>query len=315
MSKIKYTEFTNTYSIVAFDPVKNQLGVAMQTHNFAACNRVIYAQPGVGAVASQAYTDPSYGFDGIKMMGEGKLPKEIMKNLLERDVELEYRQVAIIDIMGNVAAHTGNKCISEAGHRIGKYYSCQANMMLKDTVWDAMGNAFESCDGELVDCIMKAMEAAEAEGGDIRGAQSAAITVVTAELVDKPWLGYIYDFKVYDDPKPLKELLRLIELKKAENCIESYHDMLLEGHIDSKKVAASIEKFNIALNKIPNEDARLQHQFNYAKSLLKCGLKNESINLFKSVFSINPIWKEVAARIAKAESNEDLSEVVNNIQT
>jgi uncharacterized Ntn-hydrolase superfamily protein len=313
MSKIDYTEFTNTYSIVAFDPIKKQLGIAMQTHNFAACNSVIYAKPGVGVVASQSYTNPAYGFDGIEMMIEGKLPKQILKDLLEVDVDSEYRQVAIMDAKGNVTAHTGNNCVIEAGHRIGKYYSCQANMMLKDTVWDAMGSAFESCDGELVDRIMSAMEAAQSEGGDIRGTQSAAITIVTSELIDKPWLGYIYDFKVYDNLNPLKELRRLINLKKANNCIDSSHKMLKEGILDSIKTSSSIEIFNSALNSIPNEDSRVQYQFYYAITLLKCGLKNESISLLKRVFTASPIWKETAARIAKAESNECLSEIINSI--
>lgn len=313
MDKIDYTAFTNTYSIVAFDPIKNQLGIAMQTHNFAACNRVIYAEPGVGVVASQSLTNPAYGFDGIKMMREGKLPNQILKDLINRDVDSEYRQIGIIDAKGNVTAHTGSNCIKEAGHRIGKHYSCQANMMIKNTVWDAMGSAFENCDGELVDCIMNAMEAAESEGGDIRGAQSAAITIVTSNPIDKPWLGYIYDFKVYDNPKPLKELRRLINLKKATSCIDIAHNMLNEGSLDSIKISSSIERFNIAVNKIPNEDSRLQHQFYYAMTLLKCGLKNESISLFKSVFTTSPIWKVAAARIAKAESNECLSQIINSI--
>ena len=311
MSKMDYTEFTNTYSIVAFDPKKKQLGVAMQTHNFAACNRVIYAEPGVGVVASQSFTNPVYGIDGLKMMREGILPKQILKDLIEQDVDSEYRQVGIMDAKGNVTAHTGSNCIIEAGHKTGKHYSCQANMMLKDTVWDAMASAFESCDGELVDCIMDAMEAAEAEGGDIRGAQCAAITIVTSELVDKPWKGYIYDFKVYDNPKPLKELRRLINLKKVANCIDSAHIMLREASIDSIKVASSIERFTNAVNEIPNEDSRLQHEFYYAMSLLKCGLKEESISLLKRVFTTSPIWKETAARIAKAESNEALYEIIN----
>ena len=241
------------------------------------------------------------------------MPEQILKDLIEQDVDSEYRQIGIIDANGNVSAHTGSNCIREAGHRIGKHYSCQANMMLKDTVWDAMGSAFESCDGELVDCIMHAMEAAESEGGDIRGAQSAAITIVTSDPIDKPWLGYIYDFKVYDNPKPLKELRRLINLKKANNCIDSSHIILHESSLDSTKISSSIKQFTLAVNKIPNEDSRVQHQFYYAMSLLKCGLKDESNSLLKSVFTAEPIWKEVASRIAKAESNECLSEIIDNL--
>lgn len=236
MENINYSKVTNTYSIVAYDPIKKQLGVGMQTHSFAACNRVIWAEPGIGVVATQAFTNPLYAFEGIKMMKQGKLPKEILKNITKQDSGSEYRQVSILDAMGNIATHTGGKCTDEAGHKIGKRYSSQANMMLKDTVWDAMGNAFEKCDGELVDCIMDAIEAGESQGGDIHGAQSAAITIVSSELIDKPWLGYAYDFKVYDNPKPLNELRRLINLKKANDSIERAHIMLNEELLDSKKV-------------------------------------------------------------------------------
>jgi uncharacterized Ntn-hydrolase superfamily protein len=186
-------------------------------------------------------------------------------------------------------------------------------MLLKDKVWDAMGSAFENCDGELIDCIMNSMEAAESEGGDIRGAQSAAITMVTSEPIDKPWLGYIYDFKVYDNPKPLKELRRLINIKKANNCIDSSHIILHERSLDSTKISSSIEQFTFAVNKIPNEDSRIQYQFYYAMSLLKCGLKDESISLLKIVFTVNLLWKDVAARIAKAESNECLAQIIINL--
>ena len=313
MSKFNNKDFTNTYSIVAFDPVKKLLGVAMQTHNFAACNRVIYAEPGVGVVASQSFTNPIYGFEGIKMMREGKFPEEILRALIQQDGDSEYRQVAIMDAKGNAAAHTGGNCIKEAGHRIGKHYSCQANMMLKDTVWDAMGSAFESCEGELVDCIMDAMEAAEAEGGDIRGAQCAGITIVSSELMDKPWLGYMYDFKVYDNPEPLKELRRLINLKKVNNCIDGANMMLREQGVDQYKISESMEQFAKALNEIPNEDSRVQHQFYYAMNLFKFGLKDESILLLKNVFKASPIWKEAAGRIAKVEGNEELLKVINRI--
>lgn len=313
MENINFSEFTNTYSIVAFDPIKKQLGIGMQTHNFAACNRVIWAEPGIGVVATQSYTNQLYAFEGIKMMRQGKLPREILKDLTEQDSGSEYRQVAIMDAMGNMCTHTGSKCTGDAGHKIGKYYSCQANMMLNDTVWDAMGKAFEKCDGELVDCIMEAMEAAESQGGDVHGAQSAAITIVTSEIIDKPWLGYFYDFKVYDNPKPLKELRRLINLKKANDYIINANNMLSEKPLDTQKVSLSKEQFNNNLNKIPNEDSRIQHQFYYASSLLKAGLKDEAISLLKNVITISPIWKEVGIRIAKVESNECLYQILNTI--
>lgn len=313
MNKINFLELTNTYSIVAFDPIKKQLGVGMQTHNFAACNRVIRAEPGIGVVATQSYTNQRYSFESIEMMRQGKSPDLVLKNLLGQDKHSQYRQVALIDAKGNIAAHTGSRCIAEAGHKIGKTYSCQANMMLKNTVWDAMGSAFERCDGELVDCILKSLEAAESEGGDIRGSQSAAITVVTSELSDEPWQDYIYDFKVYDHPKPLQELKRLVNLKKTSDYLEKSHAMLLGTELKDNEIFSSIKLFKRATNSIPNEDSKLQYQFYYAITLLNKGLQDESIALFKDIFSINPIWREVALRIAKAESHDILIQVINSI--
>lgn len=310
MRNIDFKEFTNTYSIVAFDPIRKQLGVAMQTHNFAACNGVIWAEPGVGVVASQSFTNPIYGYDGLKRMKQGTLPKQILKELIKEDEDSEYRQVAILDRMGNIVTHTGTNCIGEAGHRIGKNYSCQANMMIKNTVWDAMGHAFENCTGDLAQCIISALEAAQNEGGDMRGAQSAAIRIVTSETPKSPWGGILYDFKVYDNPKPLEELKRLVNLKKAYNSINDCHDRINEIKSDPSKVLKAIEEFNSYLEKIPNEDGRVQQQFYYGLTLLKNGLRTEAIILFKNTFETNPIWREIAIRSAKAECNDELLNIV-----
>jgi uncharacterized Ntn-hydrolase superfamily protein len=171
----------HTYSIVARDPETGQLGVAVQSHWFSVGAIVPWAEAGVGAVATQSFVEPSYGPLGLALMRAGKSAPEALKSLLASDAQADVRQVAMIDAQGRVASHTGVYCIAAAGHRIGANYSAQANLMLKETVWDAMAKAFESAKGDLADRLLSALEAAQGEGGDIRGKQSAAIVVVTGK--------------------------------------------------------------------------------------------------------------------------------------
>ncbi|MCP4684048.1 MAG: DUF1028 domain-containing protein, partial [bacterium] len=164
----------NTYSIVCYDTVTGQLGAAVQSHWFKVAN-VIWAEPGVGAVATQSFSDYRYGPLGLKMMTMGKTAEEALAGLIASDPGEAVRQVAMIDVNGNVVAHSGSKCIAEAGHLVGATYSMQANLMEKNTVWGAMAIAYEATEGDLADKMMAALEAAQAEGGDIRGKQSAAM--------------------------------------------------------------------------------------------------------------------------------------------
>src|SRR5437763_503137 len=133
----------STYSIVAYDPQARQWGVAVQSHYFCVGRTVPWAEAGVGAVATQSMVEVSYGPLGLAMMRAGKTAHQALSGLLESDPNAAVRQVAIVDAEGNVAVHTGELCIPEAGHRMGEHYSVQANLMLKTTVPDAMAEAFE----------------------------------------------------------------------------------------------------------------------------------------------------------------------------
>jgi uncharacterized Ntn-hydrolase superfamily protein len=133
-----------TYSIVAYDKENGQIGVAVQSHWFSVGNSVTWAESGVGAVATQSFVEPSYGALGLELMRAGKTAKQALKGLTAADPNLDVRQVAMVDIKGNVAAHTGKLCIEAAGHTIGENFSCQANMMEKNTVWKAMAKAYKN---------------------------------------------------------------------------------------------------------------------------------------------------------------------------
>jgi uncharacterized Ntn-hydrolase superfamily protein len=204
-----------TYSVVARDPETGELGAAVQSHYFQVGPTVPWALAGVGAVASQSMAEPRYGTLGLELLKGGYSPEQALAALRGADPEAESRQVGIVDAQGRVAAHTGSRCIPEAGHRIGPEYTVQANLMLRDTVWGAMAAAFETAQGPLAERMLAALDAAEAEGGDIRGRQSAAILVVAAVPTGRPFEDRPIDIRVEDHPEPLLELRRLLRLKRA----------------------------------------------------------------------------------------------------
>src|ERR1700674_4197366 len=204
-----------TYSIVARDKKTGEFGVAVQSHYFQVSPAVPWALAGVGAVATQSMVNLSYGPLGLELLQAGYSADQALRALTAGDPKAEVRQCAIVDAAGNVAAHTGTKCILAAGHRLGDGFSCQANLMEKDTVWDAMAAAFEATDAPLAERMMAALEAAEAEGGDIRGKQSAAMLVVAGTNTGRPWVDRIIDLRVEDAAEPLPELRRLLRIKRA----------------------------------------------------------------------------------------------------
>ena len=204
-----------TYSIVARDKTTGDLGVAVQSHYFQVGPVVPWAIAGVGAVATQSQVNVSFGPLGLELMRAGNTPDQALKALLAGDTEPEGRQVSLVDNSGNVATHTGSKCIPAAGHRMGEGFSVQANLMEKDTVWDAMFEAYAASREPLAERMMVALEAAEREGGDIRGKQSAAMLVVSGSPTGRPWEDRIIDLRVEDAPDPLTELRRLLRIKRA----------------------------------------------------------------------------------------------------
>jgi uncharacterized Ntn-hydrolase superfamily protein len=204
-----------TYSIVAKDQETGEFGVAVQSHYFQVSPAVPWALAGVGAVATQSRVNVSYGPLGLELLQAGLTADQALKALTAGDPLAEVRQCAIVDANGGVAVHTGAKCIPAAGHHVGDGFSCQANLMEKDTVWAAMAQAFTSTDAPLAERMMAALEAAEAEGGDIRGKQSAAMLVVTGSPTGRFWEDRIIDLRVEDAPEPLPELRRLLRIKRA----------------------------------------------------------------------------------------------------
>ena len=205
-----------TYSIVARDPNTGDLGVAVQSHWFAAGDVVMWAEPGVGAVATQALAEAAHGALGLQLMRAGKSASEALAARLAADDGRDHRQVAMVDATGQIAAHTGSSCLREAGHRAGAGFSTQANMMMNATVWDAMAGTYErAADEDLPHRLLDALDAAEAEGGDIRGKQAAGILVVKGSSSERPWEDTIVHLRVDDHPDPFKELKRLLDMAQV----------------------------------------------------------------------------------------------------
>jgi uncharacterized Ntn-hydrolase superfamily protein len=238
-----------TYSIVARDKKTGEFGVAVQSHYFQVGPVVPWALAGVGAVATQSQVNISYGPLGLELLQAGLTAEQALKALIAGDPLADTRQCAIVDARGNVAAHTGAKCIPAAGQKLGDAFSCQANLMEKDTVWAAMADAFESTQAPLAERMMAALEAAEVEGGDIRGRQSAAMLVVSGTGTGRPWDDRLIDLRVEDSPEPLLELRRLIRIKRAY-AADSEADHLDEAGDTAAATAKRKEAFELAPDNI-----------------------------------------------------------------
>jgi uncharacterized Ntn-hydrolase superfamily protein len=206
-----------TYSIVARDTETGELGVGIQSRAFASGAVVPWVAPGVGAVATQAYGEKSYGPLGLDLLRAGKTPKLALDGLRAADPGAQTRQVAILAADGEVAAHTGEDCIPAAGHLTGEGLSAQANCVDSARVWESMVEAFESATGTLARRILAALDAAEAAGGDWRGKQAAGLVVAPAE--GPPWQR-ITDLRIDDHPEPLAELRRLLDLEDGYRALD-----------------------------------------------------------------------------------------------
>jgi uncharacterized Ntn-hydrolase superfamily protein len=200
-----------TFSIVAYSPDEKAWGVAVASKFLAAAAVVSWAQAEAGAIATQSYAKVGFGPDGLALLKMGKSASETLTTLLANDPMREQRQVGIMDAQGNVAAHTGKNCHDYAGHKLGKNFSVQGNILTGADVLEAMAEAYQNSNGELADRLLATLRAGDAVGGDKRGRQSAGVLVV------KPKGGYggdtdrYLDLRVDDDEQPLKKLKLLVD--------------------------------------------------------------------------------------------------------
>lgn len=281
----------HTYSIVARDRATGELGVAVQSHWFSVGTAVPWAEAGVGAVATQSFTDPSYGALGLEMMRAGKPAPDALRGLLAGDPGREVRQVAMVDAQGRAAAHTGAKCIAAAGHEAADGFSVQANLMDRATVWPAMAKAYRAAKGDLADRMLAALRAAQKEGGDIRGQQSAALVIVAGKPTGKPWEDRLFDLRVEDHPDPLGELERLVKLRRAYRLMDAGDGFVTAGKWDdARKAYGEAAKIAPGVVEMP---------FWHAVALASAGRRSEALPIFKAVFAKEPAWKRLVPRLAE----------------
>jgi uncharacterized Ntn-hydrolase superfamily protein len=297
----------HTFSIVARDPNTGEMAVGVQSHWFSVGTIVSWGKSGVGVVATQSFVDPSYGPRGLALMEEGQNAKEALQVLVAADRGRDVRQVAFLDVKGNVSAYTGSKCIASASHILGENYSVQANMMLNDDVVPAMSRAYtERGDLPLAERVIAAMQAAQGAGGDIRGRQSAVLIVVGPDPVEGPWLDKRVDLRVEDHERPIEELSRLLRVHRA-------YEYMNRGDlaVEQGDMAEALKEYGAAEALFPDN---LEMRFWKAVALAENGRLQEALPIFRKVFSADGNWRELAGRLPSSGMllvpQEDLEKIL-----
>ena len=302
--------FAHTYSIVASDTITGEMGVAVQSHWYSVGTIVSWGKAGVGVIATQSFVNPSFGPRGLALLKQGLSANQVLDLLIESDDGRDVRQAAILDSKGNVASYTGKNCIDDAGNIVGKNYSVQANMMLNDKVWGEMASTFENSTGPLAERLLLSLEAGENAGGDIRGKQSAAILVVKAESTNQPWLDRKVDIRVDDHKEPLKELRRILKVHTA-------YDHMNKGDlaIEHNDMELAMKEYSAAENMFPeNEEMKYWH----AVTLANIDKLDESLPLFREVFTKNKNWVKLTPRLVKSKlltvNKESLEKIMSQVK-
>jgi uncharacterized Ntn-hydrolase superfamily protein len=274
-----------TFSIVGYDPTTGDLGVAVQSKFFAVGAAVPFARAGVGAVATQAQGNMSFGPRGLALLELGVEPAAALETMLSHDPDREHRQVGIVNAEGVSASYTGSECMSWAGHRVGKNFSAQGNILVSAETVDAMAKAFEETEGVLGERLMRALEAGQAAGGDSRGVQSAAILVVREGGGYGGLSDRYCDLRVDDAEDPIGELRRLFDIWK--------HDaLIMEGYryADLKEWESAFKagRQAIAMNPLEGEP-----HYHMACFYSRAGKYEEALGELEEAFELDgalPVW-------------------------
>ena len=294
-----------TYSIVARDPETGEMGVAVQSHWFSVGSIVTWGEAGVGVVATQSFVNPAFGPEGLKLLKSGMTAPEVVDKLIAEDEGRDVRQLAILDVNGNVKSYTGKNCIQGAGNIMGKNYSVQANLMLNDKIWGAMSESFENSTGPLAERLVAALEAAQNAGGDIRGKQSAAILVVRGKSTGKVWEDRLIDLRVEDSPTPLLELKRLLKLHRAYDHMNAGDLAVEKGNME-----LAMKEYTTAENMFPDNE---EMKYWTAVTLANNKRLDEALPIFAEVFRKNENWRTLTPRLIDNNMLEVTKEELDKI--
>jgi uncharacterized Ntn-hydrolase superfamily protein len=207
--------FVATYSIAACDLEAGQWAVATQSKFLGVGSVVPWAEPGVGAIATQAYANPRYGPEGLALLRDGRSAEQVVELLTAADDDRDHRQLGVVDADGRGASYTGSECMDWAGGRTGPCYAAQGNILVSGATVDAIAETFEASTGPLAERLLDCLDAAQAAGGDSRGQQSAAILVVEKDAGYGGLSDSVVDLRVDEHPKPLEELRRIYLMHQA----------------------------------------------------------------------------------------------------
>ncbi|HID92965.1 MAG TPA: DUF1028 domain-containing protein [bacterium (Candidatus Stahlbacteria)] len=283
-----------TFSIVAYDSITGELGVAVESKFLAVGAVVPYAEAGVGAIATQAWGNTTYGPDGLALLKMGISPEQVINILTSKDTNRTQRQLGIVDAKGRAAAYTGEDCLYWAGHIVGHHYAVQGNILAGEQVVKEMAQAFEQTDGTLAERLLAALEAGQGAGGDRRGRQSAALLVVRKYGGYSGYNDRYIDLRVDDNPEPIKELKRLFRLHERFFQADAHVRFGVEFLKQGQRAKAEHE-FELALaiaDKYP-DDANLQNEVAWAFATNDVRL-DDALRLAKRAVELAPkdanIW-------------------------
>jgi uncharacterized Ntn-hydrolase superfamily protein len=229
-----------TFSIVAYDPETGEWGIAVASKVLAVGYIVPWAKANVGAIATQALSNVSYGVEGLELLGEGLTAEEVLQKLIESDPDSENRQIGIVDGEGNTTAFTGENTLEWSGHIIGENYAIQGNILTGENVLAGMERVYLETGGPLARRLIEALKAGEMAGGDSRGKQSSAILVVKEGGGYQGAFDRLVDIRVDDDEDPITELERIYELWEYRFVLERYLDS--EWEADKEYALSIIER-------------------------------------------------------------------------
>ena len=294
---VHHDEIVATFSIVARDPATGELGVAVQSRAFRAGAIVSYAKAGVGAIATQAAANQTYGPRGLDLLELGLSPDEVVAHLTGSDPGRDRRQLAVIDARGRVRAYTGSGTSAWAGHIEGENYSVQGNILAGEAVVQAMATAFESSSGALALRLMDALDAGEAVGGDARGKQAGGVLVVrpigdSGRTTDR-WV----DVRVDDHAEPFKELRRLVNMSVSRNHAREARSLAEQG-----RFSEAIERQREAVAIVPDEDQLI---YGLARLHARAGDAANAVATLRDAIDRNPRWRELAATQQDFDSIRD----------
>lgn len=269
-----------TFSVVAYDSATGDLGVAVQSKFFAVGAVVPWARAGVGAIASQAFGNTTFGPRGLDLLASGKTPDEVIAALLADDAQRDQRQVGIVDAKGRTTTYTGRECLTWAGGAAGVRYTCQGNILTGPEVVQQMARAFEATGGMLGDRLLAALDAGQAAGGDSRGMQSAAILIVRDKGGYGGYNDRYCDLRVDDAPNPFTELRRLYNIWKPNALIR-------EGYTACE--AAKFElAFQLGREALALDPASGQSQYHLACYYSKAGRTDDALKYLGEAVARDP---------------------------